>query len=444
MRLDPVPPASSASPPAQPRFFYGWRVVASAFLANVAYAEQFNSTYGVFVYHVGEEMGWGRSALAGVKAVSRIPEAIVASFLGPFVDRYGGRWFIVGGGIAVGLCFMLASTIGEIWHLYAYMAILMPLGSVCLGGFVTTVAVSNWFVSKRGRAVAIAGMGTSFSTMVMPLAASAMIEAWGWRTTWLVIGLGVIALVVPAGLYVRRRPEDLGMRPDGLVAASDAAPARLTAAQSQRRERLLAADVVWTRREVVRSPTLWVMVLAWGIAWFSVGGTNLHMVAFFLDLHYPLTIAAAAVSLRSFVALIGQLLWGYVAERMPVKLLGSLQFGIAALGIALWLLPPTPFTLIGGLILFGLGNGGSQVVAEVIWAEFFGRISLGTVRSVSYPLMTVFSALGPIVMGIMYDTSGSYQSSFEVMVAGSLIAAGLVQLARPPRRRPGPVAVSGV
>jgi MFS family permease len=407
----------------------------SAFLANFAYAEQFNSTYGVFVYHVGAEMGWGRSALGGVKAVARLPEALMAVFIGPFVDRYGGRWFIVGGGIVVGLCFILASTVAEIWQLYAYMAILMPLGSVCLGGFVTTVVVSNWFVSKRGRAIGIVGMGTSVSTMLLPLASSAMIESWGWRAAWAVMGIGVMVLVIPAALFVRRRPEDIGLHPDGLEATADAAPVRLTPVQERRRERLLAADVVWSRSEVLRSPTLWAMVFAWGIAWFSVAGTNLHMVAFFLDLHYPLAIAAAAVSFRSAMALVANPMWGYLVERFPVKLMGSLQFSLAAVGIAMWLLPPSPATLIIGLILFGFGNGGSQVVAEVIWAEFFGRISLGTVRSVSYPLQTAFSALGPVVMGLMYDTSGSYQSSFVVMVAGSLLAAGLVQLARPPRRR---------
>jgi MFS family permease len=315
------------------------------------------------------------------------------------------------------------------------MALLMPLGSVCLGGFVTTVVFSNWFVSKRGRAIGIVGMGTSVSTMLLPLASSAMIESWGWRTAWAVMGIGVMVLVIPAALFVRRRPEDIGLRPDGVDVAAEASPVRLTAVQERRRERLLAADVVWTRAEVLRSPTLWTMVFAWGIAWFSVAGTNLHMVAFFVDLHYPLAIAAAAVSLRSAVALVANPMWGYLVERFPVKLMGSLQFTLAATGIAMWLLPPSPPTLIIGLILFGFGNGGSQVVAEVIWAEFFGRISLGTVRSVSYPLQTAFSALGPIVMGLMYDTSGSYQSSFIVMVAGSLLAAALVQLARPPRRK---------
>src|SRR5437773_5449620 len=143
-------------------FFYGWYIVGAGFLANLAYSEQFAAAYGVFIYHLGTNMGWGRTLLAGVKTTGRLAEALAAPMIGVLVDRYGARWIMVGGGIASGFALMLAATVDEIWQLYIYIGLLAPLGGVCLGGFVTTVAVANWFVLRRGLAVAIATMGMSF------------------------------------------------------------------------------------------------------------------------------------------------------------------------------------------------------------------------------------------------------------------------------------------
>ena len=428
MAPDPVRTA-----PGTRRFFYGWLIVAAGFAANVAYSEQFNSTYGVFIYHVGGETGWGRTALAGVKTIARIPESIVAAFIGPLVDRYGARWLMVAGGGIMAASFMLLSTIQELWQLFFYMGVLMSLGGVCLGGFVTTVAVANWFILKRGRALGIATMGGSFGTMLLPVLASLMIEAWGWRQTWFLMGVAVLVLVIPAALFVRRRPEDLGLQPDGFAAPSEHVTApTLSAGQRRRREQLLAADVVWTRREVIRTPVLWVMVFAWGFQIFSVTGTNLHMVPFFQDLGAPLIVAAAAVSARSATSLVAHPLWGVVIDRIPVKPAASLHFLMTALGIAMWLLPPSTPTLVAGLVLFGLGGGGGAVVSEMIWSGFFGRLSLGTVRGVAFPLQTALGAVGPLAIGLLYDLSGSYTSSFVVLATGSVVAAILVQLAKPP------------
>lgn len=428
MQQDPAPAAGRP-----PRFFYGWLIVAAGFAANVAYSEQFNSTYGVFIAHVGAETGWGRTALAGVKTVARIPESVVAAFIGPVVDRYGARWLMVGGGLVMAVSFMLLSTIQELWQLFLILGLLLPVGAVCLGGFVTTVTISNWFVLKRGRAIGIVSMGGSLGTMVLPIIASLLIEAWNWRVAWFAMGVGVLVLLIPAAIFVRRRPEDMGLQPDGVEAPSDMPVAALSGAQRRRREQLLAADVVWRRSDIIRSPVLWVLAFAWGFQTFAITGTNVHMVPFLHDFGAPLLVAAGAVSLRSGIALVAQPVWGYVVDRVPIKPVASLQFVVTSAGIAMWLLPATVPTVVIGLVLFGLGGSGGAVVSEMIWAGFYGRLSLGAVRGIAYPLQNVLGAFGPFGIGLLYDVSGSYASSFVVMAVGSLVAAGLIQLARPPR-----------
>ena len=188
--------AQSSSRGNQPRMFYGWYIVGASFLANIAYTEQFSAAYGVFITHLSAEMGWGRTALAGVKTVARLVEAVLAPVVGAWIDRYGARWFMAVGGIIICVAFVLAAGLTELWHLYALFGLLGPIGSVCVGGFVTTVVVANWFLLKRGRAVGLASMGIPFGTMVLPVLSSVMIEEWGWRTSWFAFGTCAVILYV--------------------------------------------------------------------------------------------------------------------------------------------------------------------------------------------------------------------------------------------------------
>ena len=416
--------------------FYGWYIVGAAFLGNIAYAEQFNASFGVFLHHVAADTGWGRTALAGIKSFARLTEAGVTPFIGPLVDRYGARWIMVGGGLVGGLALIAVPTVDAFWQLLILVGVLAPIGGVCLGGFVSTVAVANWFVVRRGRAMGIASMGTSFGTTLLPLVVSGLIALWGWRGAWMALGVSTLFLTIPAAIFVRRRPEDLGLHPDGIAPYSDASPDP-NALRERRRQAALAADVVWTRTAVLRTPVLWVMVFAWGLSQFAMASTTLHMVPFLQDLGYPLVVAAAAVSLRSGIGLVASPAWGLFMERIPAQPAAAAQFLLVAAGVAMWLFPPTTPTLVAGILLFGIGGAGSHIAAEMIWASFYGRVSLGTVRGIAYPLQSIFAASGPFALGLAYDLSGSYQSSFVFLVAGCLVSAVLVRFVRPPRSPSG-------
>jgi MFS family permease len=416
------------------RPFYGWYIVFASVLVSIAYSVQFNSAYGVFVHHMSADTGWSRTALAGVRTVTRIPEALGAMFVGPLVDRYGARWMMVGGGMFMAATLAMLATIEEIWQLYLYMGVLTPLGAVFLGGFVPTVAVANWFVRLRGRAMGILSMGGSLGTVLLPLLASPAIEAWGWRGAWVALAVLVLVLTLPAGVFVRRRPEDLGLHPDGDEHAAGGAPS--PGATGRQRPTPTTPEVVWTRAQVLRTPVMWIMVFAWGVAGFSVTGTNLHMIPHLMDVGFPLVGAAAAVSARSAASLLASPVCGWIVERAPLQPIGAIGFLMQGAGIAVLLLPPSPWTIGVWIMLFGLGGAGSHVVSEVIWAHYYGRLSLGTVRGLAYPFQTALAATGPLVIGLLFDVTGGYQSSFLIMAAGSLIAALMILLARAPKPPP--------
>jgi MFS family permease len=421
------------APSSRPRIFYGWYVVAACFLANVAYAEQFNASYGVFIYHLSQDMGWGRTLLSGVKSVGWFAESAVAPFIGPLVDRYGARWLMVGGGLVCALCFVAAAALTEVWQLYLYFGIVAPIAGVCLGGFVVTTTVSNWFMLRRGRALGIVTMGTSFATTILPLAASTMIAGWGWRGAWFALGVLIVVLTLPAAILVRRRPEDMGLHPDGIDPERQAP--LLDARAQQRQRELQAADVHWSYREIVRSRVLWTLVVCAGLARFAMSATTLHMVPFLQDLGYSLLVAAGGLTIRSAVTLIGDAGWGFALDRLPLKGTAAFCFLVTALGLAFWLVPPSTVTLLAGIVLFGIGASGTRVSEELMWPSYFGRLSLGAVRGVSYPIRGFFAGLGPIAAGVVWDLSGAYSPAFIVMLVGCLLSAGLMLTVQRPKKQ---------
>ncbi|MEA2639236.1 MAG: hypothetical protein QOF51_630 [Chloroflexota bacterium] len=416
-----------------PRFYYGWWVVGGAVLANLAYAVQYNSNYGAYVYSMGAEMGWSRTALSAVSAIGRVPEAFINVLLGPVVDRHGARWIIGIGALIMGAAFLALATIQDLWQLYLYRGIIMSIGATCVGSFLG-VTVTNWFVAKRGRALAVVSMGMGVGTAALPLLTAFIIERSGWRASWAIQGVLLMLLVIPAVVLFRRRPEDVGLHPDGVEPGSVAPD--LSAAGRRRLAELLAADVPWTRRQALRTPLFWILTFSYGTAGMAYTATNLHLIPFMQDLGYSLAVGAAAVSLRALVAFLLSPAWGLALERLPVRAIQLTPFLLQAGSVLAFFLSPTVPGIIVGLCLYGFGEAGTAVLEDAVWAHYFGRISLGTVRGAMYPFRSLMSAAGPLSLGVLFDVFGGYQAAWLVLFVNFALAGALVQFARRPKSAP--------
>lgn len=137
-------------------------------LAYYAFSITFNANYGVYIHTMGAEMGWSRTALSAVQSIGRIPEALVGVALGPTIDRHGARWIVGLGGLVMGGSLIALATIQDLWQLYLYRGVLMSVGGMCVGGFVS-VTVSNWFRARRGRALGISNTGGSLGNATLPI-----------------------------------------------------------------------------------------------------------------------------------------------------------------------------------------------------------------------------------------------------------------------------------
>jgi MFS family permease len=193
-------------------------------------------------------------------------------------------------------------------------------------------------------------------------------------------------------------------------------------------------DVDWTRREALGTSAFWLIVITFGVSHVGVTGLNLHVFSFVSDQGHPAMVAALVMSIIAVMQFSTPMGWGLLAERINVARLIMAKFLVQAVGILLALSDPGLITLYAGFFLYGIGMGGTAILAELIWANYFGRTSLGKIRGMGSLITSAFSAGGPPFFGLLFDATQSYNLSFSIFIGMLFASAGLSLFLRPPKR----------
>ena len=420
----------------QGAFFYGWYIVGVGFFSHLVSAFHFSSTLSVFVKPITEEFRVSRGLFSMLRTGEILISGAMAPIIGPLVDRYSGRWLMAIGALVAGAGFILLSQITAFWQFMLARWILVTIGGALMGYMVVNVSISRWFIRKRGRAIAIATLGQGIAKVGIPLLTASLFLWLGWRHTWTVFGVLTLALVVgPAIAFMRRAPEDMGLYPDGDTDSSSGVfshteGGRVSAKQRQEN----SAELTWSRAETLRTQAFWLITFTFGISNVGIAGLNLHIFAYVTDIGHTSIVAATVLTVIAFTQMGSTLLWGFLSERMDIRKATMLKFFIQASGLSLVISSSHLAPTYVGFLLYGIGLGGSQVLQEVIWAGYFGRISLGTVRGLGILVTHAFAAVGPPFFGFLFDATKSYFISFALFTISLIISAFLILLVRPPRK----------
>ena len=330
---------------------------------------------------------------------------------------------MVVGAVVAAMGYLLLSQVDVFWQFVAVRWTLVTIGDGLLGFMVINVMVARWFIRKRGRAIAIASMGIGFAKIIMPFVLVPLLVWVGWRYTWGLFGVLTVALLVaPALIYVRRSPEDMGLHPDGL----ESQPGEKVPTEPLRAE--VPSEVrIWSRRAGLRTRAFWLIVVVFGVSAVGVTGVNLHVFSYVTDLGFTELRAAGVMSVIAFTQLGSPLIWGLIAERVDVRRATLAKFLIQAAGLTLAVTSGSLTFLYVGFFFYGVGLGGNMVLPDMMWARFFGRLSMGTIRGLGLLLIHGFAALGPPFFGFLFDWLGSYTISLALF-ALTLVVSGFLSL----------------
>jgi sugar phosphate permease len=430
MTLPPSLPARIV-PPLVPRLlnarlgvFYGWVVLGCLCCAGFARQGPAVATLSIFVEPLTREFGWSRMALSGAVSLGGVLAAVMSPLIGPLLDRRGSRLVLCTAVLVNGVALLLLSQTGSLLHFYLLfcLARMNWAGPFDLGIY---GALSNWFVRRRNFATSIATLAQQAGLVAMPLIAQLAILQAGWRAGWLAIG-AVTLLVgfVPVWLFLVRRPEDLGLAPDGQRDGEHRAAAD---------DRLPAVEPAFSRREALRTPAFW-LVLAYTVLLFPVqAGVSLHQAPYLIERGIDPTIAATIVSVFSLLSVAGSIACGLLPRRLPIRYSLAATGMIIALGTGAMLGIESAAHGYVAAAIFGFGIGAVLTLLPIAWADYFGRAHFGAIRGIALSAQVLAQAAGPLLSGALRDWSGGYQLALECFLGLALASVVVALLARQPR-----------
>ena len=380
---------------------------------------------GTFFVALERNFGWSRTTLSGAFSLSRAEGALLGPVEGFFVDRFGTRTMVSIGYIAMGLAFVFYSQIENVFQFYiAYLAISLGSG---LGGWIAVVTmVNNWFIRKRGVAMALAVSGVQLGGFLVPVMAWG-IESHGFRQTLLGIGIVMIASAIPASRFIRNRPEEYGLLPDGQRAVATGVGGK---AGPQVADAAGSRDM--TPREALRSVAFWVVAVSRTTSVVSIVSLAVHLVPKLVDSGLSLITANFVVMFYTLLALPSGFVAGYLADRTSKRAVLFVCMLMQSVAVAvLALFDSLPMALLFA-VLWGAGFGGRVPLLTAILGDFFGRKHFGSILGMNMVPSNIAMIVAPLFAGFMFDLNESYFIPFAAFAVLGFIGTFIILLARQP------------
>jgi MFS family permease len=406
------------------RPFYGWTIVVTLGATTILSYGTNQYLFGLLVEPLAHEFGWDRGSIAFAYSGVVLVSGLAGLGLGPLVDRLGARIALATGSLINGLALLALAHVHGLAAFDLLWTFAFGLGSALTFYPVTMTVVANWFSRRRAQAFSLLSfMGAFSSTITYPIA-GVLIAKYGWREA--VTILGVVQLLVAFPLHVlivRRRPEDVGLFPDGAPSAGVSTP-----------------DSGVAYRVAVRSAGFWLLTTALALGAFASTGMVVEQVAYLIARGYAPAFAAALVGLFGLAYLPGRAFIAWSGERTSLALLFAAAFALQALGIAVLIKAPSLPGVIAYVCTFGAAYGATFPLRGALMAQRFGRRSYGGIIAAQGVPVGIGAALGPVVVGRLIDAIG-YGAAFAACVAALIAAAAIVAVpVRGPRGLSAPPA----
>jgi MFS family permease len=344
------------------------------------------------------QFGWTRTQVTSGNALSRLLIGpLFGFFAGWLIDRFGPRRLMVAGILMAAAALVGLGSISTLGMFY-FFYMLNALGYVCGGPLPNQVFLSRRFVKARGKAMGIAYLGIGFGGAVAPWLSQMLAQRLGWQAALRGIGLLVFLIAFPAAFFVKE-PTPPPQKKTGSVALPQL-------------------------RDAFLSLPFFLLIIGSMFSIAAVSGTQQNLKLFLsLDLHYSQAQSARLLSLVLTFSIVGRVLMGWLADRIPKKYVMVLIYLLVAAAIPLLFVRGSSASLGLFAVIFGIGLGGDYMIVPLMTAELFGLQMLGRLLGVILTAGSMAEGLAPWLVGHLRDTTGSYALGFAVMIGMAFFGA---------------------
>lgn len=403
--------------------FYGWWIVAAAFWMYALNSGLFGFTFGAYMLQMQERFGWSKFAMSTAYSASQFATGLAGPAQGWAIDRFGPRAMMTVGSLLFGLAFMALAAVHSLLALYAAV-LAITLGGAMAGFLTTTTGVASWFQRRRALALGISSTGLGAGGLLAPLIAWSIVT-YGWRPTAFASGIAILALGLPLSQLMRRRPEDYGLLPDGVVGPGP---------REQRRGPGPAlGSIDFTLGEALRDRSFWLTSLGHGTALLTVFAMMVHLVPYLVEeAGWSETSAQGLFGFVTLISVAGQIGGGYLGDRFRKTFISALCMAGHCVAMLLLTFSTATEAILAASLVHGLSWGVRAPLMMAIRADFYGRRYLATIMGYSLVLVMFGSMIGPSFAGAMNDRFGDYQAAFLILGVLTGLGSTFFLLARRP------------
>lgn len=418
--------------------YYGWVLVTTLALTEITSWGVLFYSFTVFLGPMGAAMGWTRGEMTGAYSLALLLSAVAGVPVGRWLDRHGPRLLMTAGSCAAALLTLAWAAAPNLLVFYLVWAgIGVTMAAVLYEPAFQVVAV--WFRRRRGRAITLLTFVAGFASVIYIPLAGWLVDARGWRGALVILALLLAIGTIPAHAFIlRRRPEDLGLSPDGATGIGDGVSgigagtrplAPIPETPSPIPERSVAP------RAAFRSSPFWWLTAAFVLNTLGATAVTVHLAPSLGDRGYSAGAAAGLVGLIGVAALPGRLIFTPLGDYLPRGWLTACIFALQAVAFAVLLFTASTAGVIAFVIVFGAGFGAVTPMKASLLAEFYGPAHFGSINGFLGFFVTGARAVAPVAVGVAYDALGTYRPMWWTLLALSAAAAGAVLIAETGARR---------
>ena len=402
------------------RLYHGWRVAWAGAWIQLLHGLLMVQAYGQYAVFLQDQFGWSKTTLSAGYTLNRVESGLLGPVQGWALQRFGLKRVMRLGVVLMAAGFVALSRINSVPTFFA--ALLLTSVGLSLSGFLSIVtAIVPWFERKRARALSVASFGFAVGGMFIP-ALVWFIEAFGWRTAFLVSGVLVLVLVYPLTSIFGTVPDDLDLPLDGVELAAPAFTAEGV------------SSLHFTAKEAFRTSAFWMISLGHAFALLVVGAVMAHLSLYLTTEHdYTKQGASFVTAGLTVTQLVGMLAGGFLGDRMSKRVLASagmlghmvglLVLTFATSNLMIWLFVP----------LHGVAWGVRGPLMQALRADYFGSSSFGSIMGASSLILMFGTAGGPMVAGILADQTGDYRIGFTILAVMAGLGMIFFVFASPPK-----------